>query len=101
MLTLNGECRTVHRSAFLIHHFLYGAPGPAAFLPLCPRNIRVGENSPNLCPTMSSCTNTRRNLFPLCTSNVCPTNSGMIVHARAQVFSGCFERFSFSRATLR
>ena len=41
------------------------APGPAAFMPLWPRNVRVGENSPSLCPTMSSCTNTFRNLFPL------------------------------------
>src|SRR3954471_5504313 len=48
---------------------------------------------------MSSCTNTRRNLLPLCTSNVCPTNSGMIVHARAQVLMGCLARFSFSFET--
>src|ERR671913_262056 len=93
---------SVHPSAFIIHHFLYaGAPGPAAFLPLWPRNVRVGENSPSLCPTMSSCTNTLRNLFPLWTSNVCPTNSGMIVHARAQVLMGCLARFSFSLETLR
>src|SRR5688572_5275502 len=45
---------------------------------------------------MSSCTNTFRNLLPLCTSKVCPTNSGMIVHERAQVFTGCLARFSFS-----
>src|SRR4051794_4760243 len=50
---------------------------------------------------MSSCTNTRMNLLPLCTSNVCPTNSGMIVQARAQVFSGCLARFSLSLETLR
>src|SRR5205809_1065787 len=48
---------------------------------------------------MSSCTKTRRNLFPLCTSKVCPTNSGMIVHARAQVLRGCLARFSFSFET--
>src|SRR4051794_39062142 len=48
---------------------------------------------------MSSCTNTFRNLFPLCTSKVCPTNSGMIVHARAQVLMGCLARFSFSFET--
>ena len=78
-----------------------GAPGAAsaALRPLWPRNIRVGENSPSLCPTMSSCTNTLRNLFPLWTSNVWPTNSGMIVHARAQVLIGCLARFSFSFAT--
>src|SRR5438046_2365261 len=48
---------------------------------------------------MSSCTNTFRNLFPLCTSNVCPTNSGVIVHARAHVLMGCLARFSFSFVT--
>src|SRR4051812_11520620 len=41
------------------------------------------------------------NLLPLCTSKVCPTNSGMIVHARAQVFRGCLARFSFSLETFR
>src|SRR4051812_16243748 len=50
---------------------------------------------------MSSCTNTRRNLLPLCTSNVCPTNSGIMVHARAQVLMGCLARFSLSFETLR
>src|SRR5687768_7220062 len=50
---------------------------------------------------MSSCTNTFRNLLPLCTSNVCPTNSGMMVHARAQVLMGCLARFSFNLLTLR
>src|SRR5688572_10128779 len=73
-----------------------GAPGTAALRPLWPRKVRVGENSPSLCPTMSSVTNTRRCLLPLCTSNVCPTNSGMIVHARAHVRMGCFARFSLS-----
>src|SRR5438874_3141278 len=48
---------------------------------------------------MSSWMNTRMNLLPLCTSNVCPTNSGMIVHARAQVLMGCLARFSFSFET--
>src|SRR6185312_12958719 len=78
-----------------------GAPGVTALRPLWPRNVRVGENSPSLCPTMSSCTNTRRNLLPLWTSNVWPTNSGMIVQARAQVLMGCLARFSFSLETLR
>src|SRR5690349_2542595 len=48
---------------------------------------------------MSSCTNTFRNLLPLCTSNVCPTNSGVIVHARAHVRIACLARFSFSFVT--
>src|SRR5689334_19263086 len=78
-----------------------GAPGVAALRPLWPRNVRVGLNSPSLCPTMSSCTNTRRNLFPLWTSNVWPTNSGMIVHARDHVRIGCLDRFWFRTCTLR
>src|SRR5438132_13987268 len=92
----------IHHFAFIILHYSYAAPGAAAaFLPLWPRKVRVGENSPSLCPTMSSCTNTRRNLLPLWTSNVCPTNSGMIVHARAHVLRGCLARFSFSFETFR
>src|SRR4051794_1547297 len=50
---------------------------------------------------MSSCTNTFRNLLPLWTSNVWPTNSGVIVHARAHVRIGCLARRSFSVVTLR
>jgi hypothetical protein len=34
-------------------------------LPPCPRKLRVGANSPNLWPTMSSVTNTFRCSFPL------------------------------------
>src|SRR2546423_1044012 len=63
--------------------------------------IGDGENSPSLWPTMSSCTNTRKNLLPLWTSNVWPTNSGIIVQARAQVFTGVLARFSFMREILR
>src|SRR5258706_13420495 len=48
---------------------------------------------------MSSCTNTFKNLLPLCTSNVCPTNSGMIVHARLHVRIGCLARRSLSICT--
>src|SRR4051794_12386819 len=84
-----------------LDHGQAGAPGVAALRPLWPLNVRVGENSPSLCPTMSSCTNTRRNLFPLWTSNVWPTNSGMIVHARAHVRMGCLDRFWFRICTLR
>src|SRR5262249_29775716 len=70
-----------------------GAPpapgGPAfasaAFTPVCPRNSRVGENSPSLCPTMFSVTYTGMNLFPLWTANVWPTNSGVTVLDRDQV----------------
>src|SRR3954451_15364801 len=91
----------IRHSAFIILHSSYAPPGAAALRPLWPRNVRVGENSLSLCPTMSSCTNTRRNLFPLWTSNVWPTNSGMIVHARAHVLMGCLARFSLSLLTFR
>ena len=57
-------------SPFTIHDFLSYADGAAgagpatlavfsvfsAFVPECPLNIRVGENSPSLCPTMFSVT---------------------------------------------
>src|SRR5262245_10559962 len=44
------------------------------------------------------------NVLPLCTSNFWPTNSGTIVQARLQVFSGMFEaaarlRCTFSNST--
>src|SRR5687768_10587861 len=46
-----------------------GAPPPtdaflSTILPLCPRNSRVGANSPSLCPTMFSVMYTGMNLFP-------------------------------------
>src|SRR5262249_8306044 len=70
-----------------------GAPGgplAAAFdlAPLCPLNVRVGANSPNLCPTMSSVTNSFINCRPLCTRNVCPIKSGTTVQSRDQVLIG-------------
>ena len=62
----------------------------ATSLPLCPRNSRVGANSPSLWPTMFSVTYTGTNLFPLCTAKVWPTNSGRIVLARLQVLTTFF-----------
>ena len=50
-----------------------------------PPNVRVGANSPSLCPTMFSLTNTVMNLRPLCTARLRPTNSGVIVERRDQV----------------
>ena len=50
-----------------------------------PRNVRVGANSPSLCPTMASVMNTGTCLRPSCTANVCPIMSGMIVERRDQV----------------
>ena len=52
---------------------------------LCPLNVRVGENSPSLWPTMFSVTYTGMNFFPLWTAIVWPTISGMIVERRDQV----------------
>ena len=46
------------------------------------------RNSPSRWPTMSSVTNTFKCVLPLWTMNVWPTNSGMIVQARAQVVIG-------------
>src|SRR5512133_2796231 len=50
-----------------------------------PRNVRVGANSPSLCPTMPSVMNTGTCLRPSCTAIVCPSMSGMIVERRDQV----------------
>src|SRR5262245_5204432 len=89
------------------------APGPAAgatapssvarpsFLLVWPRNMRVWLNSPSLWPTMSSVTNTSRNARPLWTWKVWPTNSGTMVHARAQVLIGCRRLVVLSRSTFR
>src|SRR3954468_20161181 len=49
------------------------------------RNTRVGANSPSLCPTMDSETNTGTCLRPSWTAIVCPIISGMIVERRDQV----------------
>ena len=61
--------------------------------------IRVGANSPSLCPTMFSATYTGMNLRPLCTAIVCPTMSGMTVERRDQVLMTFFSRVAFSAAT--
>src|SRR5262249_51109282 len=71
-----------------------GAPGggpPDGFTsalraPECWWNVRVGENSPSLWPTMFSLMKTGMNLRPLWTANVWPIMSGMIVERRDQVF---------------
>src|SRR5205814_5021456 len=78
-----------------------GAP-PAAALrsPECPWKVRVGANSPSLCPTMFSVTNTGRNLRPLCTAKVSPTMSGMIVERRDQVLITFFDFCRCMSATL-
>src|SRR5439155_23891684 len=53
--------------------------------PACPRNVLVGANSPSLCPTICSLTNTGTCLRPSWTAIVCPTISGKIVEVRDQV----------------
>src|SRR5258708_34544460 len=67
----------------------------AAAFAECPRNWRVGENSPSLCPTMFSVTYTGMNLRPLCTASVCPMNSGKIVERRDHVRTTFFSFLSF------
>ena len=47
----------------------------------CERNVRVGANSPSLCPTIDSEMNTGTCLRPSCTAIVCPSISGTIVRA--------------------
>src|SRR5208283_3742440 len=56
----------------------------------CFLKVRVGENSPSLCPTIFSVTNTELKTFPLCTRKVCPTKSGVIIERRDQVLIGFF-----------
>ena len=50
-----------------------------------PRKVRVGANSPSLCPTICSLTKTGTCLRPSWTAIVCPTMSGKIVDERDQV----------------
>src|SRR6476620_9522322 len=87
----------LHPSSFILDYF--GPPPPAAAAaaaaaaclalpPLWPLKVRVGANSPSLCPTMSSVTYTLRNCLPLWTRNVTPTKSGWIVQSRAHVLIG-------------
>src|SRR5699024_927750 len=58
--------------------------------PAWPLNNLVGANSPSLCPTISSVTNTGTCLRPSCTANVCPTNEGNMVERLDQVLTTCF-----------
>src|SRR4051812_37930757 len=58
--------------------------------PAWPRKRRVGANSPSLCPTIDSDTNTGTCLRPSCTAIVWPTISGKIVEVRDQVLIICF-----------
>src|SRR5262249_16238262 len=92
---LGGEADVSTRGArFHPHHPLAAgagaAPGAApSTLPLrspeCPWNVRVGANSPSLWPTAFSVTNTGMNFRPLCTANVSPIISGVMVERRDHV----------------
>src|SRR5262249_2421292 len=53
--------------------------------PAWPRKVRVGANSPSLCPTICSAMKTCTCLRPSWTAIVCPTISGKIVEVRDQV----------------
>src|SRR5436305_3142988 len=63
--------------------------------PEWPRNVRVGANSPSLCPTICSEMKTGTCLRPSCTAIVCPTISGKIVEVRDHVRTIRFSFFAF------
>lgn len=52
------------------------------------RRVTHGENSPSLCPTISSVIVISLYIFPLCTWNLSPTKLGRIVAPRACVLIG-------------
>src|SRR5438477_11400223 len=76
---------------------------PAAFsraaFTAWPLNVRVGANSPSLCPIICSVTYTGINFLPLCTAMVCPIISGTIVERRDHVFTTFFSLRVFSAST--
>src|ERR1022692_788370 len=57
--------------------------------------MRVGANSPSLCPTIDSLMNTGTCFLPSCTASVWPTISGKIVEVRDQVLSIFFVLAAF------
>src|SRR5229473_3282733 len=65
-----------------------------------PLKVRVGANSPSLCPIICSVTYTGINFFPLCTAMVCPIMSGTIVERRDHVLMTFFSLRVFSPSTL-
>src|ERR1039457_1040696 len=84
-----------------------GAPGapatPAALSSAAftawPLNVRVGANSPSLCPTICSVTYTGINFLPLCTAIVWPIRSGRIVERRDHVLMTFFSLRAFIPST--
>src|ERR1700722_976168 len=84
------SCKSICRC--YLHYFYVGTNAPyfatlAVWAP-CFLKVRVGENSPSLCPTIFSVTNTELKILPLCTRKVCPTKSGVIIDRRDQVLIG-------------
>src|SRR5712691_9868365 len=71
----------------------------SAALTAWPLKVRVGENSPSLCPIICSVTYTGMNFLPLCTAMVWPIISGTIVERRDQVFTTFFSFRAFSAST--
>src|SRR5713226_1667622 len=79
-----GELPLLHPGIYFAGGVDAAAAAAATFAltPLCPRKIRVGANSPSLCPTMSSVTNSLMNCRPLWTRKLWPMKSGTIVQSR-------------------
>ena len=64
-------------------------------VPECARKVRVGANSPSLCPTIDSEMNTGTCFRPSWTAIVWPTISGKIVDILDQVLTICLSPLSF------
>src|SRR2546423_13383848 len=77
----------------------YLASALAVWAP-CFLKVRVGENSPRRWPTMFSVTNTGLKILPLCTLNVRPTKSGVIIERRDQVLIGVLDLVSLALTIL-
>src|SRR3954470_1817891 len=66
---------------------------------MCPRNVRVGANSPSLCPTIDSVTKTGTCLRPSCTAMVWPSIAGTIIERRDHVLMTFLVPLSFCVST--
>src|SRR5215831_6926088 len=105
-LTIGLHCRR-HRYPFAAGAAAGAAPpgaaAAAAFSSAAftawPLNVRVGENSPSLWPTICSVMYTGMNFLPLWTAIVCPTISGRIVERRDHVFTTFFSFRAFIPST--
>src|SRR3954454_22935035 len=64
-----------------------------------PRKVRVGANSPSLCPTIDSVTNTGTCLRPSCTAIVWPSIAGTIIDRRDHVLMTFLVPLSFCAST--